>query len=78
MGANAVSEAKRQVKNLTILIWFLYVLGTTKHFVALIGLADSKRKTLHQRYVISLDLVFALHTLVKCSGSNEHGKNHSS
>ena len=56
----------------------LYVLGTTKHFVALIGLADSKRKTLHQRYVISLDLVFALHTLAKCSNANEQGKHHPS
>jgi len=47
-GVNAISEAWRQVKNLTILIWFLYVLEMIKQLVALIGFANLKRKTLRQ------------------------------
>ena len=49
---------------------FAHVFATTKHFF-MIGFADLKLKTLCDK-VMSLDLVFALHTLVKCSGSNEH------
>ena len=48
-GGSPTGEAQRQGENLTELMWCLYGLKTTGHFVALIDFADSKQKKAHKR-----------------------------
>ena len=61
------------MKNISITGGFLFLIVHGAGNYSL----DSREKA-HQRWLMSLGLVLALHTLAKCSNANKQGKHHSS
>ena len=61
------------MKNVSMAEEFLFFIihGAGNHSL------ESREKA-HQRWLMSLDLVFALHTLAECSNANKQDESHSS